>query len=177
MLPDGPNPVHQPGTDPEERSGPCIADAAEIDDFLRAVALHRSAAAPVARRALRPTSLPVAVVREEIRRAIDAEAPVVVFSVDTALKQLAHHPDLTASDYGRIPDLVRNGEATLSATRDSVVFVRRFNGRWYKAAVKRSPKELYLTSFHRVRASDLPRTKRRAARGGAPHPAKAGNPT
>lgn len=162
---------------PDERSSRRIVESGNLDAFLTAVAVVRGAPATAAEKARRPAPLPIALVSEDVRRAISADSPVVVLSVDTVLKQLARHPELTVSDYRHIPDLVRHGEATVSVTGDSVVFLRRFEEYWYKAAVKRTPTKLYLTSFHRVRATDLRRAKRRAARGGAPHPAEAGNPT
>ena len=121
--------------------------------------------------------LTIASVADSIARQLQAPSPEVRLSPDTMLKQLRHHPELTAREYGRLPDLVRSGEATFDADRRTVTFMQRLEGRWYKAVVKRTATALYLQTFHRLRETDRQRALRRAARGGAPHPAGAGNPT
>lgn len=107
--------------------------------------------------ASRQPEVPVALLPDEAREALaspagEASIPsrVVRLSTDTMLKQRANHSDLGAADYRRLPDLVERG-VTIGRRRRSLSFFGAFNGRWYRAVVKRTEKdELYLVTYHRV---------------------------
>ena len=76
-------------------------------------------------------------------------------STDTMLKQRANHSDLGAADYRLLADLVERG-VTIGRRRRSLSFFGAFNGRWYRAVVKRTEKdEIYLVTFHKSHTRNL----------------------
>ena len=66
-------------------------------------------------------------------------------STDTMLKQRANHSDLGAADYRWLPDLVERG-VTIGRRRRSLSFFGAFNGRWYRAVVKRTERTSFISS-------------------------------
>ena len=118
---------------------------------------------------LRLPELPVALLHDEAREALASPAEaaripsrVVRLSTDTMLKQLANHSDLGAVDYRQLPNLLERG-VTIARRRRSLSFFAAFNGRWYKAVVKRTEKDaLYLVTYHRVDPGRLRSEIRRA---------------
>lgn len=56
-------------------------------------------------------NFPVAVLRQAEQTRLNANTSVAYMSDQTVTKQLREHPELTASDYRRIPDIVDQGEA------------------------------------------------------------------
>ena len=75
---------------------------------------------------------------------------------DTAFQQLVKHPDLSVTDYGRLPTLVEHGTTIRHPGRRSLSFFGKFHGRWYKAVVKRTEEdEIYLVTFHESHTRNL----------------------
>lgn len=106
--------------------------------------------------------------RAALKRPTGAEftpSRIVRLSAETALKQLARHPDITAEHYGRLPDLLEHGEIVPSRDRNFLAFFGELNGLDYLAVVKQSSNnEIFLTSFYRIHRADIPRAKQRAAK-------------
>lgn len=78
---------------------------------------------------------------------------------------MSRHPEITKRDYLRLPELLRDGESTLDDQGRSVTFLGDIDSRQYKAVVKKTDDGNYLTTFHRIRGTDLARAARRATRG------------
>lgn len=138
--------------------------------------------------------IPVAVLTDLARRELlrpqntkSRPACLVRLSAETALKQLARHPDITAEHYRRLPDLIEHGRFKVESER-RLVFYGRFERRWFRSVVKQTTytNEIYLTAYHRVHPDQVPESIRRetiseereAAHGGAPNSKQMpGNPT
>lgn len=128
--------------------------------------------------------------RSALKRPTGAEStpsPIVRLSAETALKQLARHPDITAEHYRRLPTLLEHGRFGVESDR-RLVFYGKFQSRWYRAVVKVTAytNETYLTSYCRANPAQVPESIRRetaseegeAAHGGAPKSKQMpGNPT
>ena len=108
----------------------------------------------------------------------------MLLSAETAVKQVIHHPDLTLAEYLRLRKVIEHGERFVKDGR-LVFFQETDAGHLYRAIVKMgADNRLFLVTFHRAKPRDR-RAARRArnqttkgvARGGARHPAEAGNPT
>jgi len=92
--------------------------------------------------------------RAALKRPTGAEStlsPIVRLSAETALKQLARHPDITAEHYRRLPTLLEHGRFGVESDR-RLVFYGKFQSRWYRAVVKVTAytNETYLTSYCRA---------------------------
>ena len=86
----------------------------------------------------------------------EAWSRVVRLSPDTAFKQRVKHPDLSVTDYGRLPTLVEHGTTIRHPSRRSLSFFGKFHGRWYKTVVKRTEEdEIYLVTFHKSHTRNL----------------------
>ena len=128
--------------------------------------------------------------RAALKRPTGAEftpSRIVRLSAETALKQLARHPDITAEHYRRLPTLLEHGRFGVESDH-RLVFYGKCQGRWYRAVVKVTAytNETYLTSYCRANPAQVPESIRRetaseegeAAHGGAPKSEQIpGNPT
>ena len=101
--------------------------------------------------------VPVAVLDDDVATAIGAVPRVVRLSEETMRKQARRHGELDVAEYRRLVDVVADG-AVVQDGPQTVVVVRR-EGRLYKAVVKATAtgRALFLTSFHRIRQSELAR--------------------
>ena len=86
-------------------------------------------------------------------------------SPESALKQVINHPDLTTGDYRLLPEVIRRGRMLREADGRHLAFFLGIDHRHsYKAVVKRtSNNELFLTTFQKIRNTDVPRAERRSA--------------
>ena len=181
-----------------------------LPDFLAEVAVYRHRAFPAAvTRVLfvkirddavkdRLGHFPVAILNDRAGMAPPLSrrpAATVRLSPESAVKQVINHSDLRTEDYRRLPEVIRRGRMLREADGRHLAFFREIDHRHsYKAVVKRtSNNEVFLTTFQKIRNSDVARAERRstrkeppdssvdrdapAAHGGASHPAEAGNPT
>lgn len=100
---------------------------------------------------------------------IEREIPgeVVWLSAETAVKQVIHHDDLTASDYRQLPEVIEHGEAfNLEDQRRLVVFHELASEKLYRAVIKTTRDgERFLTTFHRANQRDREAIRRRLLNG------------
>ena len=99
---------------------------------------------------------PVMVMPHPAAQAIGAAEPLVVFSAESAVKNLSHHPDLTIADYRLLPEIGAAPDLIVQDGPTTVVIVRRA-GRLYWAVVKATASGAtnFLTSFRQTNASDV----------------------
>lgn len=104
----------------------------------------------------------VGTVPETVRQALGAETPHVLLSDETFEKQNAHHPELSAEDYGRLPEILAKPHIIAQDGARRVVFFRR-HGKDYRAALKTTQDgaETYLVSFHRTEQVAIRRALKR----------------
>ena len=93
---------------------------------------------------------------------IGSDRVAVRLSASTAAKQLYRHPDLTATDYALVQQILDEGRAYVNGR--NVVAYGEVDGRWWIAVVKATSEELYLSTFHRVGTRDLQQAERRWGR-------------
>lgn len=106
----------------------------------------------------------VAILDDVVQAAIGANVQLAVLSRDTMAKQRDNHPELTADDYARIPDIVANGEARQDGER-SVVFFRTVPpGQLVVVKATRSGNNVFVTSVRRASAQEIRRQRRRGKR-------------
>lgn len=102
-------------------------------------------------------NFPVAVLDEDYKKLIKARSQVVYMSDETLAKQkgwlqeVEGHPELTISEYQKIPTIIAEGEFIAQDSELTIVFIS-LEGRFYHAVIKstRSGQSLFLTSFRRV---------------------------
>lgn len=104
---------------------------------------------------------PAAILPARMRALLGATAQTVRLSRETALKQLGRHGELSAGDYRRLQRILDAGDAWRQDARN-LVFQLREDGRWYRVIVESAAggAELFVTSYHRARASQVPRGRR-----------------
>jgi len=104
----------------------------------------------------------VGTVPENVRQVLGAATPHVRLSEDTLIKQNSRHPEITAEEYGKLPDILAAPHIVAQDGDRRVVFFRR-NGRDYRAALKTTQdgSETYLVSFHRTEAAAMRRALKR----------------
>ncbi|MEM7046983.1 MAG: phage minor head protein [Pseudomonadota bacterium] len=108
--------------------------------------------------------VPVAMLSKDLADALGSKSRVVLFSSDTAAKQLKRHPDLKPEDYVSLQDVLDNGMATKSWDRDrNAVFHIRKDDKWWQAVIKRTTNntELWLVNFQRTSERDQQRISRK----------------
>ena len=202
--------IERVGAEAAEAMLRSLLEGPALPDFLAEVAAYRSRAFPAAvTRVLfvkirndavkdRLGHLPVAILNDRAGMAPPLSrrpAATVRLSPESAVKQVINHSDLRTEDYRRLPEVIRRGRMLREADGRHLAFFREIDDRHsYKAVVKRtSNNEVFLTTFQKIRNSDVARAERRstrrkppdisvdrddpAAHGGASHPAEAGNPT
>lgn len=88
---------------------------------------------------------------------------LVRLSAENAVKQVINHPELVAAHYRMLPDLMEHGKVIASVDGRHITVFREFAGASYLAVVKQTAaNELYLKTFHKVGARDVPRLLRRS---------------
>lgn len=99
----------------------------------------------VAREALPPPEIPVYQTR------------LVGLPPGTVLCQMIDHPEVTAADYRRVPDLIWTGAIELRGEGHELAFYQEYDGVWFRAIVRQmSGGELELTSLHAIGRDLLP---------------------
>jgi hypothetical protein len=136
------------------------------DPMLRAVAvetvvLSAEFAKLIAGKLAKRIALPVATLAEP---PAGAASSVALLSTETAIKQLAKHPEVIGRHYELLPDFLRTAER-IEAGRITN-FVGTLDGRPWHLVVKRTGAgdALYVTTFHRITADDIARIRRQAQR-------------
>lgn len=140
---------------------------AQVNQSLRAADFRRFLARPV-----KGEELPVAVVGAADAVRLGAVTRTVLLSGDTAAKQAARHPEVSADDYAAWVQLALDSGEKLQDGPRSLVYVLERDG--WVAVVKAtvSGRSLYLTSLRRLsgaearRDSELRRLRAKAQRGG-----------
>ena len=109
------------------------------------------------------TRFPVMVLDDQVRAQISANAHVGILSAETFAVQRRSHPDLTAVDYRRLPELGAAPELIFRQDDRRLIFARTAEGRWMKAAVQVTEEggALNVVSFEYARASEIQRLRRR----------------
>ena len=93
---------------------------------------------------------------------------VVRLSAETAVKQAVHHPELRISHYRNLPELISDNDAYKGRDENHLEFFGQIEERWYQVVVKQtSNNELFLKTFHEVRARELPAALKTPKEGGA----------
>jgi len=104
----------------------------------------------------------VGTVPEKARQALGAATPHVLLSEETLEKQNRHHPEITAEDYAKLPDLLASPHILAQDGVHHVLFFRR-DGQDYRAALKAEVDrgDVHLVSFHRTTAAAMRRALKR----------------
>lgn len=157
----------------DRQSVTVIVESAMLDEFLdRIEDYHREH--PEARRiatevAERIGSLPIALIPIVARQALSpAETRflptrLVGLPPGTVLRQMIDHPEVTAADYRRVPDLVWTGAIELRGEGHELAFYQEYDGAWFRAIVRQmSGGKLELTSLHAIGRDLLPDAMRAA---------------
>ncbi len=127
--------------------------ARQVDDRLkRGLGVLPISVIPiVAREALSPPEIPVYQTR------------LVGLPPGTVLRQMIDHPEVTAADYRRVPDLIRTGAIELRGEGHELAFYQEYDGVWFRAIVRQmSGGELELTGLHAIGRDLLPDAVRAA---------------
>ncbi|MBF0516366.1 MAG: minor capsid protein [Nitrospirae bacterium] len=97
-------------------------------------------------------NFPVAVLSDEDKKNIGATSQVVLLSDESLAKNKANHPELTAEEYSKIPDIISSDADVIIQDGELTLVFIKINDRYYNAVVKAtgSGKTLFLTSFRRV---------------------------
>lgn len=105
---------------------------------------------------------PVGHIDGTLAAAIGSRAREVRLSSDTMGKQRVNHSELTVEEYRLLPDIMKRG-LVIKENKNNVLMFFFHSGQWYRATVKRTAdgEELFLVSFHRAKAKDLRRLRRR----------------
>ena len=134
------------------------------DPFLRALAvetivLSAQFARLIIGKLAKREALPVAALDAP---PVGATSSVALLSTETAIKQLAKHPEVIGRHYEQLPDFLRTAER-IEAGRITN-FVGTLDGRPWHLVVKRTATgdALYVTTFHRITAADIARIRRQA---------------
>ncbi|ODC03229.1 hypothetical protein BFW38_06415 [Terasakiispira papahanaumokuakeensis] len=93
---------------------------------------------------------PVAVLKPEDQKVLNAESQVVLLSQDSLAAHLSKHPEIDLQDYRRIQQLLDNGEVYRQSGSDERLVYLTLSGVLYRAALKRTGdgrKNYFLTLF------------------------------
>lgn len=94
---------------------------------------------------------PVAALAPSAAVALATSARAVRLSGWTAAKQIYRHPELSATDYARVQQLLDEGTLYRGRSpRHLVAVYRDDDGPWWRAVVKATADELHLVSLHRM---------------------------
>lgn len=93
--------------------------------------------------------MPIGVLDDALRGVLDVEARQVLISNDTALKQAARHPEITAADYTKLEELLQTGTVYQQDARN-LVFIEKVEDLPWIAVVKATGDghELFLTTLY-----------------------------
>lgn len=114
----------------------------QIEDFRREHPEARRIATEVAERI---GSLPIALIPIVARQALSpAETRflptrLVGLPPGTVLRQMIDHPEVTAADYRRVPDLIWTGAIELRGEGHELAFYQEYDGVWFRAIVRQCP--------------------------------------
>lgn len=110
---------------------------------------------------------PVAVLNNADQALIGAQAASVRLSRDTMEKQLERHDDLSADQYRLLPAIIHNGIVEQQDGSRLRYFWRDADGKWWRAAVKRTEdgRELFVVSLHPLNAKERRRLDRQYGQG------------
>lgn len=96
-----------------------------------------------------------------------AGTAAVWISEYTLRKQALRHPDLLLEHYEHLACVIENGEFFADNRGITIVYDATLTtGYWYKACLKvtRCTNEIYVTSFHKARTSDIKAIKRKCTK-------------
>lgn len=107
--------------------------------------------------------MPVAVINEANKKALDTSSQVVHLSGQTLVKQINNHPEITLDMYKTLPDVIDNAQMIINQKGEKLVCIEQ-DKKYYLAVIKatKNKKELYLTSFRMTNLEDI---KREAKKG------------
>jgi len=99
---------------------------------------------------------PVAVLRGDDMKALDAQSPVVLLSHESLAEHLAKHPEIGLSDYRKIQRLLDEGKVYRQG-ENRMVYIT-LDGVLYRAVLKRTGdgRKNYFLTLHRERRTEPP---------------------
>ena len=77
---------------------------------------------------------------------LGAKTNALTLSADTLVKQLLHHPEITANEYRKIIELVNNTQKAGLSNGNIVLFTQDDAKKWYQVVIKATEKENYCLS-------------------------------
>ena len=108
-----------------------------------------------------PGQRPIASVPDEVATLLDASARELLLSAETAKKQFKEHPEIGASDYLLVQEMLDRGEIIKDRALH-IGIVHRRDG-WYYAVIKvtKTGKAVYLQSLRKTNINDIQRIRAR----------------
>lgn len=105
---------------------------------------------------------PIAIIPDDLKAVLAAEASLLLLSKTTAQKQYREHPDIKAQDYRRVQAMLDHGE--VFRDREMHLGLLHDQGAWFYAVIKttKTGKAVFLQSFRRTNVSDIERMRARS---------------
>ncbi|MDD2610238.1 MAG: hypothetical protein PHX60_11245 [Giesbergeria sp.] len=105
---------------------------------------------------------PIAVIPDDLRLALPADASLLLLSRPTAEKQYREHRDIVAADYRKVQAMLDKGE--VFRDREMHLGLLHDQGSWFYAVIKttKTGKAVFLQSFRRTNVSDIERMRARS---------------
>lgn len=118
--------------------------------------------------ALPDLPFPVAVLNNADQALIGSQAASVRLSRQTLEKQANRHEDLSTDQYRILPTIIHSGTVEEESAGRLRYFWRDADGKWWRAAVKRTEdgRELFVVSLHRLNVKEGRRLDRKYGDGG-----------
>ncbi len=142
---------------PEAAARRRIAEVVESEEFARLVRGGPDL----------PGRQPVARIGEDLAGRLSLpRARVLQLSSDSAAKQRARHPELTAADYRAVQGVLDHGRLIPAGHSTAMMVNQDDRGQWWRAVLRTSSdrREAFLVSFHKVRPAEAGRLIRNLER-------------
>ena len=91
-----------------------------------------------------------------IANSIYTQSSIVKFSVDSLIKNIIEHPELSIIEYEQIAEYLDNAEYILKKNNKNLIYFK-INNKIYQFVIKRTQnsKELFITTFHKASINQL----------------------
>ena len=85
-------------------------------------------------------------INKEIQAILNNDINSLTLTADSLVKQLLHHPEITANEYRKIIELVNNTQKAGLSNGNIVLFTQDDAKKWYQVVIKATEKENYCLS-------------------------------
>ena len=104
----------------------------------------------------------IGVLSKEQIKILNTKENVIKLSIDSMIKNILEHPDLSIDDYLKLYRTLHNPDEFIQDRKNNLRVFKNIDGKFYEVIIKstKTKDENFLTTFHRCDKSKLKQNKR-----------------